>query len=141
MNQIFYLNEDGNDKMENTLNGSVQGKVHTLSDVQMSYLMKYYQNYVFQINLQTDLFANIQFPSLPTNFQMLMSELDYPATAKVNINNALMMNPQDIDKTSADDIGLQLFNSSKFNNKTGLKMSLKPGAWSREYESIAFMFD
>ena len=141
MNKIFYLNEDGNDDMRNTLNGSVQGKVHTFSKAQMAYLMKYYKQFVCEINLQSDLFANIQFPTLPHNFEMLMSELDFPSKAKVNINNSLFLKPQDIDSSSAEDIGLQLFNSNKFKNKTGVKMTLFPGAWSREFESIGYMFD
>ena len=97
MNKIFYLNEDGNDDMRNALDGSVQGKVHTFSKEKMAYLMKYYKQFVCEINLQSDLFANIQFPTLPHNFQMLMSELDFPSKAKININNSLMMKPQQID--------------------------------------------
>ena len=141
MNKIFYLNEDGNDDMRNALDGSVQGKVHTFSKEKMAYLMKYYKQFVCEINLQSDLFANIQFPTLPHNFQMLMSELDFPSKAKININNSLMMKPQQIDQSAAEDLGLQLFNSKKFNNKTGLKMTLSPEAWARQYESIGYMFD
>ena len=51
MNKIFYLNEDGNEDMRNTLNGSAQGKVHTFSKEQMAYLMKYYKQFVCEINL------------------------------------------------------------------------------------------
>ena len=97
MNKIYYLNEDGNEDMKRTLNGSVQGKVHTFNKAQMEYLMMYYRRFVCQINLQSDLFANVQFPSLPDNFQMLMGEMDFPEKAKVNINNSLFMNPQQID--------------------------------------------
>lgn len=141
MNKIYYLNEDGNEDMKRTLNGSVQGKVHTFNKAQIEYLMMYYRRFVCQINLQSDLFANVQFPSLPDNFQMLMGEMDFPEKAKVNINNSLFMNPQQIDQSSAEDIGLQQFNSSKFKNLTGMKMTLAPQAYSRQMESIVYAFD
>ena len=37
---------------------------------------------MFQLNLQTDLFSTISFPSLPHNFDMLMSKIDFPKKAE-----------------------------------------------------------
>lgn len=127
-----------NTRMQDTLSGSVDGDVHVADDMEEEYIQRYLKKYVFNIDLQTNLFAGIQFPSLPTNFQMLMSKMDFPEKAMDNINNSLFMDPADIDKTSADDIAKQLFNSKAFRDKTGLRNTLNPFAWGREFESVAY---
>ena len=71
---------------------------------------------MFQLNLQTDLFSTISFPSLPHNFDMLMSKIDFPKKAEQNPNGMLFMNPQDIDRNDAEDIAKQCFGGEKFNN-------------------------
>ena len=82
-------------------------------DVQRAYL-ETMQKRAFKLNLQTDLFSAISFPSLPYNFQMLMSDIDFPAKAKENPNGSLFMKPMEIDSNSADDIGLQCFGDVNF---------------------------
>ena len=78
-NEIFYLNEDkGTDNMVKTVNQNVQGQVHAPKNLVKKYIERYWKHYVAQIDLNTDLFATIQFPTLPTNFQMLMTKMDFP---------------------------------------------------------------
>lgn len=48
---------------------------------------------MIHVDLQSDLFDNITFPSLPKNFQMLMSNIDYPDKSKQNPNGTLFMKP------------------------------------------------
>jgi len=86
--------------------------------------------------MQTDLYGTIQFPSLPTNFEMLMSKIPFPDKAQKNPNDALFVDPQKIDATIADDLGKQLFNSKTFKNLTGLKSTLNSKAWTRQFESL-----
>lgn len=86
---------------------------------------------MIHVDLQSDLFDNITFPSLPKNFQMLMSNIDYPDKSKQNPNGTLFMKPQDIDHNSADDIALQCFGGDfSANNKSKLKMTMNPTAES-----------
>ena len=138
--EIYYLNED-TDEMINAEKKNVQGKVSSKTFLEDAYIAQYMKNYVWQIDLQTDLYGTVQFPSLPTNFQMLMSKMDFPEKAQKNPNDALFMDPAKIDATIADDLGKQLFNSKSFKNLTGLKSTLNSTAHSREFEALAALVD
>ena len=135
IDEIYYLNED-TDQMNNA-----EDELSANTSLDAAYIVKYMKDYVWQINLQTDLYGTVQFPSLPTNFQMLMSKMDFPEKAQKNPNDALFMDPAKIDATIADDLGKQLFNSKSFKNLTGLKLTLKPTAHSREFEALAALVD
>lgn len=135
IDEIYYLNED-TDQMVDAENKTVQGKVSAASVIEREYIKRYLTNYVFQVDMQTDLYGTIQFPSLPTNFEMLMSKIPFPDKAQKNPNDALFVDPQKIDATIADDLSKQLFNSKTFKNLTGLKSTLTSEAWSRQFESL-----
>ena len=113
IDEIYYLNED-TDQMVDAEKKNVQGKLSAKTSLEDAYIAQYMKNYVWQIDLQTDLYGTVQFPSLPTNFQMLMSKMDFPEKAQKNPNDALFMDPAKIDATIADDLGKQLFNSKSF---------------------------
>ena len=133
--EIYYLNED-TDEMNNA-----EEEFSEDTSLEDAYIVQYMKNYEWQINLQTDLYGTVQFPSLPTNFQMLMSKMDFPEKAQKNPNDTLFMDPAKIDATIADDLGKQLFNSKSFKNLTGLKLTLKPTAHRREFEALAALVD
>ena len=135
IDEIYYLNED-TDQMNNA-----EEEFSADTSLDAAYIVQYMKNYDWQINLQTDLYETVQFPSLPTNFQMLMSKMDFPEKAQKNPNDALFMDPAKIDATIADDLGKQLFNSKSFKNLTGLKLTLKSTAHSREFEALAALVD
>jgi len=102
-------------------------------------LLKGFRCHLLPIDLQTDLFSVISFPTLPYNFKMLMSDLDFPAKAKKNINNSLMMKPTQIDQNSADDIAMQCFgNGFSHEQKTA---TLNPKATKVETsEALGYNF-
>ena len=53
----------------------------------------------------------LMLPSLPTNYAMLMSNIDYPTKANENPNGSLFMKPtKEIIQDKASDIGLKYFN-------------------------------
>ncbi len=53
----------------------------------------------------------LMLPSLPTNYAMLMSNIDYPTKANENPNGTLFMKPtKEIIQDKASDIGLKYFN-------------------------------
>ena len=135
IDEIYYLNED-TDEMNNA-----EEDFSADTSLDAAYIVKYMKDYVWQINLQTDLYGTVQFPSLPTNFQMLMSKMDFPEKAQKNPNDALFMDPAKIDATIADDLGKQLFNSKSFKNLAELKLTLKSTAHSREFEALAALVD
>lgn len=94
-------------------------------DLRNYYIEQEVQN-VFMLDLETDLFSNISFPTLPKNFVMQTSKIDYPEWANKNPNNSMLVDPQnEINSSYANDIAHQLFNSEQFTggNKQGLKMT------------------
>lgn len=63
-----------------------------------------------QFKISSDCYEKIMLPPLPTNFAMLMSNIDYPDKAKQNPNGSLFMQPsKEILDDKASDIGLQYF--------------------------------
>ena len=123
MNKIYYM-----DEVEETLKRVFEAKKTEVDQLEEAAIEDFYKNVVFHIDLQTDLFAGIQFPSLPGNFSMLMSKIPWPEKAHQNPNDALFFDPQKIDTSGADDIAKQLFNSKSFQDKSGLKMTMNPAA-------------
>ena len=86
--------------------------------------------HILQINLQSPIFSSIQFPSLPRNWDFVMSKIEWPEKAMINPNGTLAMNPKDIDKDDAQDIAHQCFSGEQFRGmKRGLVQSLFPGAF------------
>lgn len=60
--------------------------------------------------ISSNCYEKIMLPSLPTNFAMLMSNIDYPDKAKQNPNGSLFMKPtKEILQDKASDIGIQFF--------------------------------
>lgn len=101
-----------------------------VDNIRSSYLEQFRGSKLFKLNLQNDLWTSIVFPNLPYNFEMMMSDIEWPKKAGKNPNGTLFTSPQEIDENSADDIGLQCFNSSKFGGKkSGLKMTMNPRAY------------
>ena len=60
-----------------------------------------------------EVFQNLKLPALPTNYAMLMSNIDYPTKAKQNPNGSLFMKPtEEILKAKGQDIGSAYFNKN-----------------------------
>ena len=102
-------------------------------------LLKSFRCHLLPIDLQTDLFSVISFPILPYNFKMLMSDLDFPAKAKKNVNNSLMMKPTQIDQNSADDIAMQCFGNGFSHEQKTATMNPK-AAQIETSESLGYNF-
>lgn len=153
MNKIYYLDEvedalrrvfedDDNElDSEESENDETYTKETQVDRLEQAAIEDFYKNIVFHIDLQTDLFAGIQFPSLPRNFSMLMSKIPWPEKAKPNPNDSLLFDPQKIDASGADDIAKQLFNSKKFQDNSGLKMTLNPAALNPKLKLESIMFE
>lgn len=58
-----------------------------------------------RIDLQSDLFKGITFPSLPHNFELFMSKIDWPTKSK-NPSGTLFTDPREIDRNDAEDIAM-----------------------------------
>ena len=86
--------------MENTIN---------IDSPARKELLKGFRCHLLPIDLQTDLFSVISFPTLPYNFKMMMTDIDFPKKSKKNPNGTLFMKPTMIDQNSADDIAMQCF--------------------------------
>lgn len=95
--------------------------------------------HIFDLNLQNAIFSTIQFPSLPRNFSMLMSKVEWPEKSWLNPNNSLGFNPQAIDKDDAQDIAKQCFDGDRLGKgmSTGIKQTMNPEA----YQNESFGFD
>lgn len=89
-----------------------------LNDVDRKILSEYGVTSI-PIQLHTDPFSTIAFPSLPYNFAMLMGDIDWPKKAAKNPNGTLFTSPKEIDKQTAEDIGLQCFGNFKDFQLTG----------------------
>lgn len=96
-----------------------------MDDKLRNYYMEQEVQNVFMLDFETDLYSNISFPTLPKNFPMLMSKIDYPEWAKRNPNDSMFTDPQEMNSSYQNDIAHQLFNSEQFTNgnKKGLKMT------------------
>lgn len=64
-------------------------------------------------NPNTEIFKNIECPSIPTNYNMLMSDIDYPTKAKKNPNGSLFMKPtKEILQAAGEDLGQTYFSNN-----------------------------
>ena len=70
-----------------------------------------------------EIYQNLKLPSLPTNYKMLMCNIDYPTKAKENPNGSLFMKPtEEILKAKGQDIGTAYFNNQvNLNNVINIK--------------------
>ena len=69
--------------------------------------------------INREYYQNISLPSLPTNYAMLMSNIDYPTKANENPNGSLFMKPtKEILQDKGSDIGLTYFNKDSVNLNT-----------------------
>ena len=102
-------------------------------------LLKGFRCHLLPIDLQTDLFSVISFPTLPYNFKMMMTDIDFPEKSKKNPNGTLFMKPTMIDQNSADDIAMQCFgNGFSHEQKTA---TLNPKATKVETsEALGYNF-
>ena len=122
----MYITEDN---LKSELNAASDGKV-TLVDKQKAALLKDIAQKIVGIDLQNSIFSTLQFPSLPRNWQFIMSPVAWPKKAMTNPNGSLFMDPKVIDNDDAMDIGRQCFGSNRFGGKkTGLKQTLNPFAY------------
>ena len=122
----MYITEDN---LKSELNAASDGKV-TLVDKQKAALLKDIAQKIVGIDLQNSIFSTLQFPSLPRNWQFMMSPVAWPKKAMTNPNGSLFMDPKVIDNDDAMDIGRQCFGSNRFGGKkTGLKQTLNPFAY------------
>lgn len=65
------------------------------------------------VKINTEYFNNLSLPGLPTNFSMLMSNIDFPTKANKNPNGSLFMKPtEEILKSGATDLGTKCFNNN-----------------------------
>lgn len=104
---LFQLNEVDNQGIQDQMDDNIEGTLKVATEKQYKEIInKYYKKYVFDIDLQTDLFAAIQFPSLPRNYRFLISPFDWPKKAEENPNGSLFSDPNKIDANSADDIAM-----------------------------------
>lgn len=61
----------------------------------------------------TDYFNNIDCPAIPTNYSMLMADIDYPTKAKQNPNGSLFMKPSvEILQAKGEDLGQVYFSDN-----------------------------
>ena len=97
-----------------------RNSIKELSDFDKSCLDEF-QITQLGIKFHTNPLDGITFPTLPYNFDMLMSDLDWPAKAMKNPNGTLFMHPGEIDDSPADDLGLQCF--SQFDDPAFLSLS------------------
>jgi hypothetical protein len=56
--EIYYLNED-TDQMVDAEKKNVQGKLSASTSLEDVYIAQYMKNYVWQIDLQTDLYGTV----------------------------------------------------------------------------------
>ena len=63
------------------------------------------------VHANKEYFENLKLPPLPTNYTMLMSNIEYPTKANENPNGSLFMKPtEEILQARGSDIGLAYFN-------------------------------
>lgn len=63
------------------------------------------------VKINKEYYKNIMLPSVPTNYSMLMSNIDYPTKANENPNGSLFMKPtKEILQDKGSDIGITYFN-------------------------------
>ena len=126
--------------LENELNQASDANVSVINAQKAEMLAKI-AGKVFEINIQNSIFKSIQFPSLPRNWQFIMSKIDWPEKAMKNPNGSLFMDPQKIDQDDAQDIAMQCFNSNRFDGeKTGLKATLSNVAYQEPKNESQFNF-
>ena len=82
--------------LENELNQASDATVSVINAQKAEMLAKI-AGKVFEINIQNSIFKSIQFPSLPRNWQFIISKIDWPEKAMKNPNGSLFMDPQKID--------------------------------------------
>lgn len=136
---LFQLNEVKNKKIQSQLDDNMQGTVKVAKKQAIDIINDYYKNYVFEIDLQTDLFSGIQFPSLPRNYKFLISPFDWPKKAEENPNGSLFGDPSKIDRNSADDIAMQCFGGDFDSSK--MKMAGTAQPYAKEFEQLNTILD
>jgi len=69
------------------------------------------------MSINTDIFNNLKLPALPTNYKMLMCNIEYPTKANKNPNGSLFMKPtEEILQAKGSDLGLTYFNDNVLEN-------------------------
>lgn len=87
----------------------IADNVKTLED----YDKKYEKAQLLPIEPDLRKFNTLKLPALPTNYTMLMCNIEYPAKADKNPNGSLFMKPtQEILQAKAEDLGLTYFANS-----------------------------
>lgn len=82
-------------------------------------------------------------PSLPTNYAMLMSDIDYPTKANENPNGSLFMKPtKEIIQDKASDIGLKYFNKDHVKLDDIVKYeTLKNESYLLSFDKVLSLFE
>lgn len=99
----------GLDNFRRIIIGNV-GDLNMLDDLKEKNSEK--ENYIKLLPIQPDLskFYSLKLPALPTNYTMLMCNIEYPAKSDKNPNGSLFMKPtQEILQAKAEDLGLTYF--------------------------------
>lgn len=93
---------------------------------------------MFTLNIQSDYFANIQFPDLPECFNMCMKPFEMPEKAKININNSLPLEISTINNSETNDFAKRLFGQefSSFSSITSKSEDKEPSYDSTETPKV-----
>ena len=85
----------------------ISGKIENIQDLQRESETKA----LLPIKPDLTKFKTLKLPALPTNYTMLMSDIEYPSKANKNPNGSLFMKPtKEILQAKASDLGLTYFN-------------------------------
>lgn len=93
-------------------------------------------NKLLPFELDKSLFNSVKLPAVPTNYNMLMSDIDYPSKAKQNPNGSLFMKPtKEILQAKQSDIAQAYFRDASIENIVNKKAIQK-----KQEESILYAY-
>lgn len=94
------------------------------------------KNKLLPFELDKSLFKSVKLPAVPTNYNMLMSDIDYPSKAKQNPNGSLFMKPtQEILQAKQSDIAQAYFRDASIENIVN-----KKSIQQKQEESILYTY-
>lgn len=94
------------------------------------------KNKLLPFELDKSLFNSVKLPAVPTNYNMLMSDIDYPSKAHKNPNGSLFMKPtQEILQAKQSDIAQAYFRDASIENIVNKKSKQQ-----KQEESILYAY-
>ena len=109
----------------------ISGKIENIQDLQRESDKKA----LLPIKPDLTKFKTLKLPALPTNYTMLMSDIEYPSKANKNPNGSLFMKPtKEILQAKASDLGLTYFNDEVTDILHYKKASETATATTEDYE-------